>query len=96
MNNLSASQKEEAESQKAYDELKAAKVEGIAAGQEQIDAKTAELADTDKNALTKQDVIGTKASKIRILRVGFLAPSCRNSNSVCGATCPLCRNSNSA
>jgi len=61
--NLSASQKEEAESQKAYEELKAAKEEEIAAGQEQIDSKTAELADTDeKNAQAKQDVIDTKAS----------------------------------
>merc|ERR1712160_46708 len=48
---------------KAYEDLKAAKEEEIAAGQEQIDAKTAELADTDeKNAQAKQDVIDTKAS----------------------------------
>ena len=58
MNNLSASQKEEAASQKAYDELKAAKVEGIAAGQEQIDAKTAELADTDEKNAQAEIVVG--------------------------------------
>ena len=52
--------------------MKAAKVEGIAAGQEQIDAKTAELADTDKNAQTKQDVIGTPiVSKFEFSVRGF-------------------------
>merc|ERR1711977_370154 len=44
--NLSASQKEELQNQNAYEELKAAKEEEIAAGQNQIDAKTQELADT--------------------------------------------------
>jgi hypothetical protein len=43
--NLSASQKEELANQKAYEELKAAKEEQIAAGQTQIDTKTQELAD---------------------------------------------------
>merc|ERR1712151_60079 len=61
--NLANSQKEEAESQKAYEELKAAKEEEIAAGQSQIDTKTQELADTDeKNAQAKEDVIDTKKS----------------------------------
>merc|ERR1712045_973392 len=61
--NLSASQKEEMENQKAYSDLKAAKEEEIAAGQAQIDAKTSELADTDeKNANAKIDVEDTKKS----------------------------------
>jgi hypothetical protein len=61
--NLSASQKEEMSSQKAYEELKAAKEDEIAAGQSQIDAKTQELADTDeKNAQAKEDVEDTKKS----------------------------------
>merc|ERR1719298_46894 len=50
-NNLASSQKEEMANQKAYEDLKAAKEDEIAAGQEQIDPKTQELADTDeKNA----------------------------------------------
>merc|ERR1719412_1751525 len=61
--NLSASQKEEMQNQKAYSELKAAKEEEIAAGQAQIDSKTQELATTDeKNAQAKVDVEDTKAS----------------------------------
>merc|ERR1719271_2246762 len=61
--NLSSSQKEEMANQKAYEELKAAKEDGIAAGQEQIDSKTQELADTDeKNAQAKEDVADTKKS----------------------------------
>merc|ERR1719203_1860277 len=61
--NLSASQKEEMENQKAYTDLKAAKEEEIAAGQAQIDSKTQELADTDeKNANAKIDVEDTKKS----------------------------------
>jgi len=61
--NLSASQKEEMANQKAYEDLKAAKEEEIAAGQAQIEAKTGELADTDeKNAQAKVDVEDTKAS----------------------------------
>merc|ERR1719291_1062796 len=61
--NLSASQKEELANQKAYEDLKAAKEEEIAAGQQQIDTKTGELADTDeKNAQAKTDVEDTKAS----------------------------------
>merc|ERR1712008_94101 len=61
--NLSQSQKEEMENQKAYEDLKAAKEAEIAAGQEQIDKKTAELADTDeKNAAAKEDIEDTKKS----------------------------------
>merc|ERR1712110_1278322 len=61
--NLSASQKEELANQKAYEELKAAKEDEIAAGQSQIDKKTQELATTDeKNAQAKQDIEDTKAS----------------------------------
>jgi len=61
--NLAQSQKDENNAQKAYDELKAAKEDEIAAGQAQIDAKTEELANTDeKNAQAKQDIIDTKAS----------------------------------
>merc|ERR1711935_527586 len=55
--------KEEMENQKAYEDLKAAKEAEIAAGQEQIDKKTAELADTDeKNAQAKEDLEDTKKS----------------------------------
>merc|ERR1711935_540142 len=55
--------KEEMENQKAYEDLKAAKEAEIAAGQEQIDKKTAELADTDeKNAQAKEDIEDTKKS----------------------------------
>merc|ERR1712032_1649636 len=61
--NLAQSQKEEMENQKAYEDLKAAKEAEIAAGQEQIDKKTAELADTDeKNAQAKEDIEDTKKS----------------------------------
>merc|ERR1719461_286514 len=61
--NLSQSQKEEMENQKAYEDLKAAKEAEIAAGQEQTDKKTAELADTDeKNAQAKEDIEDTKKS----------------------------------
>merc|ERR1719453_121560 len=61
--NLSASQKEENENQKAYEDLKAAKEAEIQAGQEQIETKTQELADTDeKLAQSKQDIEDTRAS----------------------------------
>jgi hypothetical protein len=59
--NLAASQKEEMANQKAYEDLKAAKEDEIAAGQAQIDSKTQELADTDeKNAQAKEDIADTK------------------------------------
>merc|ERR1719395_510440 len=61
--NLGSSQKEEMTNQKAYEDLKAAKEEEIAAGQAQIDTKTQELADTDeKLAQSKQDIDDTRAS----------------------------------
>merc|ERR1719183_3214662 len=46
--NLANSQKEEAEGQAAYDEVRKGKEAEIAAGQAQIDSKTQELADTDE------------------------------------------------
>jgi len=61
--NLAASQKEESENLKAYEDLKAAKEEEIAAGQSQLDAKTQELATTDENlAQNRQDLDDTKKS----------------------------------
>jgi len=61
--NLDTSQKEEMVNQKAYEDLKAAKKEEINAGQDQIDAKTQELATADdKLAKAKEDVEDTKAS----------------------------------
>merc|ERR1712113_1288587 len=49
--------------QKAYEELKKAKEDEIAAGQAQIDKKTSKLADTDeKNANAKDDLADTKKS----------------------------------
>merc|ERR1719390_191008 len=61
--NLSDTQKEELTNQKAYEDLKSAKEEEIAAGQSQIDAKTQELASTDeKLAQAKEDIEDTKNS----------------------------------
>jgi len=61
--NLASSQKEEGQNQKAYEDLKSAKEEEIAAGQAQIDTKTQELADADeKNAQSKEDLADTKKS----------------------------------
>merc|ERR1719390_244055 len=61
--NLSQSQKEEMENQKAYEDLKAAKEEEITAGEVSIDTKTQELATTDARlAEAKQDVEDTTAS----------------------------------
>merc|ERR1719216_35817 len=61
--NLGDSQKEEMANQKAYEDLKAAKEEEIAAGQSQIDTKTQELATTDeKNAQAKEDLTQTRES----------------------------------
>merc|ERR1719174_3662979 len=63
--NLAGSQKEEATNLKAYEDLKAAKETEITAGQEQVDAKTIELADTDeKNAESKEDLTDTKATLV--------------------------------
>merc|ERR1719390_438287 len=61
--NLSSSQKEEMQSQQAYDDLKAAKESEIAAGTDQKDTKTQELADTDeKLAAAKQHLEDTRNS----------------------------------
>merc|ERR1712118_128771 len=61
--NLSQSQKDELANQKAYEDLKAAKEEEIAAGQAQVETKTQELATTDeKLAQSKQDIEDTRAS----------------------------------
>merc|ERR1719236_25101 len=61
--NLSQSQKDELANQKAYEDLKAAKEEEIAAGQAQIETKTQELATTDeKLANSKQDIEDTRAT----------------------------------
>jgi DNA repair exonuclease SbcCD ATPase subunit len=60
---LSEAQKTEMENQKAYEELKAAKEEEIAAGQAQLDTKSQELAATDeKLARAKEDIEDTKAT----------------------------------
>merc|ERR1719194_236560 len=59
--NLGASQKEEMENQKAYEDLKAAKEEEIAAGQSLLDTKTVELGTVDeKNAMSKEDLDDTQ------------------------------------
>jgi len=61
--NLAVSQKEEQENSKAFEDLKIAKEAEIKAGQEQIDAKTQTLAETDeKNAQAKEDIVDTKES----------------------------------
>jgi len=60
---MSETQKEEMANQKAYDELKAAKVEQIEAGQAQIDKKSQEKAETDERlASSKQDLEDTQES----------------------------------
>ena len=59
--NLSQTQKEETENQKAYEDLEAVKEDEIAAGQEQIETKTQELAITDeKLANSKEDPEDTR------------------------------------
>jgi len=59
--NLANSQKEEAQSQKDYEALKAAKSAEIAAGTELADTKTMELATTDeKNAQSKESLEDTR------------------------------------
>jgi len=59
--NLAASQKEEETNQRSYEDLKAAKEREIAAGQQQIEVKTQELASTDeKNAQAKEDLEDTR------------------------------------
>merc|ERR1719281_1434474 len=59
--NLAASQKEEMENQKAYEDLKAAKEEEIAAGESLADTKTVLLGNTEeKNAQSKEDLEDTQ------------------------------------
>merc|ERR1719240_383576 len=59
--NLAASQKEEMENQKAYEDLKAAKEEEIAAGTSLSDTKTVLLGNTEeKNAQSKEDLEDTQ------------------------------------
>jgi len=59
--NLANSQKEEMQSQKDYEDLKAAKEEEIKAGQDLIDTKTTELGTTDeKNAQSKESLSDTR------------------------------------
>jgi len=61
--NLSASQKEEMEAQEQYNQLKAAKLSEIKAGEDQRDTKVQELANTDsKTAQDKQDLEDTRNS----------------------------------
>merc|ERR1740117_652322 len=61
--NLAETQKDEAANVAAFEQLKAAKEDEIVAGQEQIDKKTQELADTDeKLAQSKEDLDDTRAS----------------------------------
>merc|ERR1719161_639106 len=70
--NLSASQKEEMENQKAYEDLKAAKEEEIAAGQSQIDSKTVQLGNADeKKAQDTEDLEDT--SEVLATDQAFLA-----------------------
>merc|ERR1719456_1890460 len=68
---LASSQKEEAANQKAYEDLKAAKEAEIAAGQEQIDKKTEELAATDEklaqDKVDKEDTENTMAADEKFL-----------------------------
>merc|ERR1719160_180929 len=61
--NLGSSQKEEMTNQKAYEDLKAAKEEEIAAGQTMLDTKTVELGTVDeKNAMSKEDLDDTQTT----------------------------------
>jgi chromosome segregation ATPase len=59
--NLANSQKEEMQSQKDFEDLKAAKEAEIAAGQDQIDTKSQELGNTEqKNAQSKENLEDTR------------------------------------
>jgi chromosome segregation ATPase len=61
--NLSQTQKDELQGSSDYENLKASKENEIGAGQDQIEAKTQELATTDeKNAQAKVDLEDTEAS----------------------------------
>jgi len=59
--NLADAQKQDAEDQKSYEDMKAAKESEIKAGTELSDTKTQELASTDeKNAQSKEDLENTR------------------------------------
>lgn len=61
--NLTSSQRDELENQKAYEGLKAAKEAEIKAGQQQVDKKTGQLAEADENlAQSKEEIQDTKNS----------------------------------
>merc|ERR1719375_2595988 len=61
--NLADSQKEEGNSVKSFEELKASKEAEIAAAEDQVEKKTTELADTDeKLAMSKEDLEDTKVT----------------------------------
>merc|ERR1719316_548314 len=61
--NLAASQAEETKAQYEFEGVKESKEKEIAAGQAQVDTKTATLADTDlKNAQTKKTLEETEAT----------------------------------
>merc|ERR1719243_511155 len=62
--NLSSSQKEEMQSQQAYDDLKSAKEAEIKAGTDQSDTKTQELADTDEKP-AYDDLKSAKEAEIK-------------------------------
>jgi chromosome segregation ATPase len=60
---LSQAQKDEMQSQSAYEELKAAKEDEIKEGQDHLDEKTQELATTEESlANAKEDLVDTRAS----------------------------------
>jgi hypothetical protein len=61
-NNLKESQNDEAAAKKAFDDLKAAKLDEISATKAAIEEKSVQLADSDeKNAQSKEDLINTNA-----------------------------------
>jgi len=80
--NLASSQKEEKENLNGYEELKAAKTDEIAAGQEMINTKSEELADTDeKNEQAKQDLENTRATLEADTKfLAELKETCRNAD----------------
>jgi chromosome segregation ATPase len=80
--NLESSQKEEAENQQAYEDLKAAKTEEIKSGQDQVDAKTEALGATDEklaqDKVDKEDTEKTLAADEEFL--GNLKEKCQQSD----------------
>jgi len=61
--NLAETQKDDVANVKAYEDLKAAKVDEIKAGQEQSEAKVQDIVDSDeKLANAKEDIDDTKES----------------------------------